>query len=306
MKTISSFLIAGTLIFALQSRSVAVCFATPNYVAPSVAPTLRSESQIRSEASRYDAAIREISNGATVKLDTVEDVKAALVGLERAIPNIRFSRSKYVALGLDDSTFVNAVKERARDQKSAEAFAQELATDRNSILKLNGAISLQSRLRRAMESDATLLKSVGARLKKSADDLKAKLKANHARQAHSFVSASIAPAADDEIVLTTIFCVAFMVSLPLLLAVVVVGAAPISAVITAVVIAQAVSIVARVVENVGTDEGKDRVAKCQDAVDAAYKSCKAKAAQSCCGLDAVQALECYQTWLFDSAVCIFI
>lgn len=133
---------------------------------------VKSESQYRSEATRYGSAIRAISGIATMKLETGEDLKKALAILDRERPSLKLHFSKLVVLGLSDSTFSSAVKKRASDERAAEAFAKELEADRKTILKLDGAEALKARIQRSAESDAAVLRRAGERLKEASEKLK--------------------------------------------------------------------------------------------------------------------------------------
>jgi hypothetical protein len=137
-----------------------------------VTSDLKSESQFRSEAARYDAAIRAISGITTMKLETGDDLKKALAILDRERPNLKLHFSKFVVLGLSDSTFSGAVKKRVSDQQAAEAFAKELEANHKAILMLDGAEALRARIRRSAESDAAVLRRAGERLKEVAAKLK--------------------------------------------------------------------------------------------------------------------------------------
>jgi len=136
------------------------------------AADLKSESQLRSEAARYDSAIRAISGIGTMKLETGEDLKKALAILDRERPSLKLHFSKSVVLGLSDSTFSRAVKKRVSDERAAEAFAKELKADSKTILKLDGAEALKSRIQRSAESDAAVLRRAGERLKEASERLK--------------------------------------------------------------------------------------------------------------------------------------
>ncbi len=141
---------------------------------------LRSESQLRTEASLYDTAIREISRVATMRPDTVENLKAANTILDKQFRNLKYNRSKLAVMGFNDTTFLNAVKERMRDSNTINAFVLELVQDPNSILKLSGAASLGDRIARSVETDAALLRRVAERIKKASEDIRARTKQHHA------------------------------------------------------------------------------------------------------------------------------
>ena len=136
------------------------------------AADLKSESQFRSEAARFDAAIRAINGISTMKLETGDDLKRAIAILDRERPNLKFHRSKLVVLVLGDSIFMNAVKKKAPDKQTAEAFAKELNANRQAIFKLDGAESLKTRIRGSVESDAATLRRAGGKLKEAAQKLK--------------------------------------------------------------------------------------------------------------------------------------
>jgi hypothetical protein len=136
------------------------------------AADLKNESQYKSEASRYDSAIRAIAGIATMKLDTGEDLKKAIAILDRERQNLKFHRSKLIVLALGDSAFTSAVKKKVSDKPAAEAFASELTADRKAVLKLEGAESLKTRLQRSAESDAATLRRVAERLREAAERIK--------------------------------------------------------------------------------------------------------------------------------------
>lgn len=314
MKTFNTLVIVAILALSLcwpgritYSRTVS---PAPAYVSLN----LRSESQIRSEASLYDAAIRDINRAATIKLDTIEDLKAANALLEKAIPNLKFNRSKLVSLGLNDSTFVSAAKDKVRDSKSAEAIAKELATDRRAVLKLPGASALQSRISQSLQTDIALIRAVAARWQKSAEALKAKIKADHAsttsiRSIHTDTknSAVTAPAFDansDTVALVIVVAVLVVAVPPLAIALVDLSSAAVTVVAVAEVIAGAAFVIVQLVENIGTDKGRDKVAACQDQVARDFEHCKAQAAEKCCGLDVIETAGCVATWALLSAGCL--
>lgn len=145
-----------------------------------VAADLKSESEFRSEASRYEAAIRAIGGIATMKLDTGNDLRSALEILKRETVNLRFFRSKLVALALSDSTVMGAAKRRATDKRAAEEFTRELNGDPNSVLKLTGADALKTRLQRSRDADAATLNRAAEKLKEAAERLQKSRAANNA------------------------------------------------------------------------------------------------------------------------------
>jgi hypothetical protein len=137
-----------------------------------VATDLKSESQFRTEASRYDGAIRAISGIATTTLETPDDLKKALDILNREHPNLKLHHSKLVVMALSDTTLVSAVKKKVPDKRAAETFVRELDADPRAVLKLNGAESLASRIQRSREADAAALRRAADKLKEAAEKIK--------------------------------------------------------------------------------------------------------------------------------------
>lgn len=131
---------------------------------PCPAVDLKSESQLRSEASRYDSAVRVIGGIATMKLATVGDLKKAIDIVNREHPNLRFRFSKLVVLAISDPTFSSAVKARtAAGSEAAEAFLKEIQADPKTILQLRGAESLKTRLQRTDEANVATLRRTADR-----------------------------------------------------------------------------------------------------------------------------------------------
>jgi len=272
-------------------------------VAMAAGVALRSESQVTSEAALYDSAMRTIEQALTIKLQTVDDVKVANSLLEKQMPNLKFNRSKLAQIAMSDATFVGAVAERIKDSKATDAFAIELAGDPNTILKLNGATSLADRLQRKVETDVTLIRKVATRLQQSAADLKAKIKQNHVSRSDALLSEkAIPPVAptpmfrlDGVVFLVT---VAVVLNPGLGIALFAVASGPLAVAVVAGLL------IGKLVENLGTDKGKDKVAQCQAAVDANYQSCVKSTADDCCGLAIINAEACLAIWMFDSAGCL--
>jgi hypothetical protein len=282
---------------------------------------IRSESQVKTEAALYDSAIRALEQGLTIKLETIEDLKVANALLAKQVPNLRYNRSKLVTIGLSDSTFVAAVRDRTKDSKSTDAFTRELGIDPSSILKLSGASSVGDRMQRKLETDVGLIRRVAARLQQAATDLKAKVKQDHAsgrrNQLKSSVRggeflatvagppsgpAAVTPSAED--VVTLLVLVAISVNPVIFAGLLILASGPIIvgvAVVSAVAVA---ALIGRLVENLGTDKGRDKVAKCQDGAEAVYKNCVAGGAGACCGLAEINAAACLAAWFLEAAACL--
>src|SRR5262245_58865647 len=99
------------------------------------ATDLKTEAQVRSEASTYEAAIKAIASITSLKLENPDELKKAIAIVNREGPNLRFSRSKLVVVGLSDSTFINAVKKRSPDKAAAEALIREVSADPKAVLR---------------------------------------------------------------------------------------------------------------------------------------------------------------------------
>ena len=124
---------------------------------------LKSESQVRSEAARYESAIRAIGDIASMRLENPDEMKKALAILDREGPNLKFQRSKLIVLGLGDSTFAASVKKAAPDKAAAETLIKEVNADPQAVLKLNGAQPLVTKLGQSTEADAATLRRVSER-----------------------------------------------------------------------------------------------------------------------------------------------
>jgi len=308
MKKFKNPFIVAVLAGSLLSQFL-VTYSQPTVTTVITASDIRSESQLRTEASLYDAAIADIQKGISIKLETADDLKAADALLKKAIPNLRFNRSKLVVLGMGDSTFASAVKERTRDSKTTEEFARVLANDPNEILKLNGATTLQSRLTRSLESDVALLQNVAARLKKAADAVRAKTNANHPilisalsrdNKERALVlpvttlhSAPPGPLLD--IITIQLVTIALVIQPAIFLVLVGTGLG------STIVIVGAAILVAKIIGNIGSDKGRDKVAECEDKATQKMNDCLATA--NVITLAFVDAY-CTAQYLLDAGACL--
>ena len=283
---------------------------------------LRSESQIRGEAARYDSAVAEIGTISTMKLETADDLSKAIAILDRNRPSLKFQLSKLAFIGLSDSGFSSAVRTKAPDKGAAEAFAKELAADSSAILKLNGAQSLKSRMSSSAQTDAATLRKAGERLKEAAEKIR---KASEGRRAQAEGSAGLRviragfsvsrrtepePAAYDgtTVLIVVIVAVAFVlnpgltIALAALAATVAAAATPTA--VAAILVAGAVAMVANLVENLGTQEGRDAVSRCQDDADARLRRCLA-ATTALPGIIQLPAqAACEGQWALDAGFCL--
>ena len=159
LKSTISLALCLTLVTQTQMRVAQAWVATA-----AGAAEIKNESQFRSEASRYDSAIRAIGGIATMKLETTDDLKRAVAILDRERSNLKLSFSKLVVLTISDSTFLAGLKKKAPDKPTAEAFLKLLNSDGRAVLKVDGAESLAARLRSSAQSDASILRRAGERL----------------------------------------------------------------------------------------------------------------------------------------------
>src|SRR5262249_44869011 len=151
----------------------------------------------------------------------------------------------------------------------------ELAKDPKSILKVSGAEALRSRISASLDSNTTMLGRVAQRIKQAASDIKANLKPHHAalparalsrdREASfsgtpkSVKASPLTPGLTSDDV-TIIIVVAAIVVPPLQAALLAIAAGVLAAELTL----GAVALIGRLVTNLGTEKGKDKVAACMD------------------------------------------
>lgn len=269
------------------------------------ATDLKTESQLRSEASRYDGAIRAVAGIATMKLETPEDLKKAFAVLERERPNLKFHFSKLVVLAISDSTYSGAIKKKIPDKQAAEAFAKELEADLKAVLKLDGARSLKTRMERSAEADAAVLRRAGERLKLAGE--KIKKAAQQAVAPDSGASSELRVIRAGFGAATQPFTapspVVFVQLIILALAYAVIVLNPIQ-----VTTFLAIGFLASLFTNLFTEEGQDQVAACQEEADDRYRSCESDANALPSGFplfirEAALAL-CYGTWLIETGDCL--
>lgn len=257
----------------------------------SAAGDVKSESQYRSEASRYDGAIRAIAGIATMKLETPDDLKKAIAILDRERPNLKLHFSKFVVLALGDSTFSGAVKRKSSTKAAAEALIKQTSADRNEVLKLDGAASLKTRVERSAESDAAVLRRAGERLKEAVDKIR---KASQGRVDHG-----VGAAEEFKVVRAGFTAATQPISTPdTLIPSMPIDPITIAAVgFIALVVLNVVLYGALIIKNVSTEEGRDAVGECQERADDRYLSCMS-------GANFFQQAACYASWLLDQSVCL--
>jgi hypothetical protein len=259
---------------------------------------LKSESQLKSEAARYDGAIRAISGVATMKLETGEDLKKAFAILDRERGNLKLHFSKLVVLAISDSTFSSAVKKKLPDERAAEAFAKELKADLNGVLKLEGAGSLKTRMERSVEADAAVLRRAGERLKAAGERLK--------KTAHKGAAPGVWATGEFRVIRAGFSAATQPITAP---SPVIFGPLIVIAISYAVgLFFPSVFVGISVIQNIFTEQGQDQVAACQERVDASLSRCVSEAEDLPSGFPffiregAVAA--CYGTWLIQSGECL--
>lgn len=291
--------IAATLclsIFLYPELRVSSAATATNTVAD-----VKSESQLRSEASSYDAAMQAIAGVASMTFAKPEDLKRAVDVLNRARPGLKFHRSKFVLIGLSDSAFINAARRKFPNKQALETFSTQLAADPKLALTLEGASSLQSRIRQKIDQDAATLRRASERLRDAAARFK-KAQAPKTPEPSEFkilkAGFSYTPRDTHAVAETNSLLALDPLSI---------------VIIIAAVVGYAVIIYAGLkwygpYIGIGTQEDKDQVADCQEATDARYNRCVDEASDLPSGLPfflrEVAQAACYADWLARQAACL--
>ncbi len=247
---IASLVTTSCLVAPLRSRT-SIASAAPG--------PIKSESQYRGEASRYDAAVRAIGGIITTKIDTSEDLKAAVTIVERERPNLKFFRSKQVVLALGNSTFSSAVKRKMPTREAATTLITSFTADRNKVSTIGGIDDLRSQLKSSADADAAVLRRASEKLKTAAAKFKSAKILNRDSE-HQFSKANFTSLEETSTYtplpeLTTILVIVYF-------AIVLIGVA---------------SYGAAVAGNASSEEGRDAVAECQERADNNYARCAANA-----------------------------
>lgn len=133
---------------------------------------IKSESQLRSEAARYESAIRAIGDIASMKIENPDEMKRALALIDREGPNLKLLRSKLMLMGITDTTFSDSVKKVGPNKGAAEALAKEWKADPKTVLKLNGAQALATKLEQAARADLAIVERTAEHLKAASEKFK--------------------------------------------------------------------------------------------------------------------------------------
>ena len=279
---------------------------------------LKSESQLKSEAALYDAAIREVERISSMKLADPDESKVAIAILKKHVPNLKFIRSKLIVLGLTDSTFIRAVKAKTgNDEKSAQEFAAELAKDRTAIFKVNGAGPLKDTIVQKVEVDTLLLRKVGEQLKRAAVAIRAEAKEHHAARSIPGLAtapmsvapgtpAPLTPRLTDKDVATLVIVVAVIAFPPLGLALALIAANAVGILVAEVFVGEAIGLIGALKLATSTDKQKDAIAACQDKAGAAFEACDAAAQAAIFPLNIAAEDACLAAFLLNFAACLLI
>ena len=269
---ISTALTISFLVFPFRLNASVAAAAVP----------IRTESQYRAEASRYDAAVRAISGILTMKLETTDDLKAALNIVEQQRQNLKLYRSKLATLAFSNSTFSNAVKRRMTNKDAATALIASLSADRQKVSTIAGFDEVKTQIKNSAAADAAVLRRASERLKTAAERLKeagyvdrsSDVRLMRASFSHVDENAFGAPPQDPATLLIAVVGIGFWV---------VVGIA---------IVAYGVGVVG----NSNTEEGRDAVADCQDRADQNYAQCVSTTLFG--------KLACAATLLAEQAICL--
>jgi hypothetical protein len=250
---------------------------------------LKNESQVRSEASRYDGAIRAIASVASMKLENPDELKKALAILDREGSNLKFNRSKLIVLGLGDSTFANSVKKASSNKAAAEGLITEISSDPKAVFKLSGAQGLVTRIRQSAQTDAATLRRVAERLKAIAAKLKQTsnergIPENAGPRALKFTAVGYRKTGE-----SNESSLSFTVPQD-----------PASVLIALVLVAVVFYVVGHQVAQ------QDEIAECQEAAEASRSKCVTAARRQPFPLNLAAEALCDSEWLLESAKCLLI
>ncbi|PWT89903.1 MAG: hypothetical protein C5B55_10570 [Blastocatellia bacterium] len=119
---------------------------------------------VRTNAIRYQNAMRAISAVGSMNLENSDVLRSVLTNIDREAPNLKFVGSQLIATGLNDYSFMTALRRVCPDKAATVALIKQLRTNRNSLRKLEVAQLFSIRLRQSVEADAARLRSLADRL----------------------------------------------------------------------------------------------------------------------------------------------
>lgn len=253
---------------------------------------LKSESQLRSEASRYDNALRAIGDVASMKLEDASEMQKALAILDRERPNLQLLRSKLITVGLSDSTFTSSAKKAAPDKAAAVALAKELSANPRAVVKINGAQGLANQLQQILQNHASTLRRTAERLKQASATYKKSSALGGQKvftntSAH-LVLANFSPGNKDSRAFRTS-------EIPLQEAI---SDLILTALILVVAVVFYVWVIAKLIS-----AGEECATDCQTKADRDYNACNAAAKQQIFPLNLAAEAACYSEWLATQAAC---
>jgi hypothetical protein len=110
---------------------------------------------LRSDAVRYEQAMRAIDGVASMPLENPEVLKQALAIIDQEWSNLKFQASKLIAFVVNDYTFTVSLKRACPDKSTAEALFGRLSANPRAVLyELNGAQVLNMRLAQSARDNA--------------------------------------------------------------------------------------------------------------------------------------------------------
>lgn len=121
--------------------------------------------RLKSDAVRYEQAMRAIDSVASMPLENPEVLKQALAIIDHERSNLKFQASKLIAFVVDDYTFTASLKRACPDKATADALFRRLRTNPRAVLyELNGAQVLNMRLAQMIAEGVALLRRVAEQI----------------------------------------------------------------------------------------------------------------------------------------------
>jgi hypothetical protein len=122
---------------------------------------------LKSDAARYDVAMRTIAGVTSMRLANPQELKAALAIIKEQLKHLKLHRSKLVNFVLNDYTFTTALKEACPNQRAAEALMRELRANPKTVFNLRRVHLLSMRLVESIRADTTMLRRIAQRLREA-------------------------------------------------------------------------------------------------------------------------------------------
>jgi hypothetical protein len=122
---------------------------------------------LEAQARRYDIAMSAVSRIATMRLDTLDQAKAALGLVDGAGADLRHQPTKLLHLIRSDATFGAAVRSACPDAASAGRFAKSLRADPGAVFALDGGAAVALRVRESLQADGRTMARIAHRFKEA-------------------------------------------------------------------------------------------------------------------------------------------